>query len=46
MRLYNVEQSAQNDIVDDKPVFDSSATGARLKMENTKFSKSVFDDFK
>lgn len=46
MRLYNVEQSAQDDIVDDKPVFDSSATGARLKMENTKFSKSVFDDFK
>ncbi len=46
MRLYNVEQSAQQDIVDDKPVFDSSATGARLKMEDKKFAKSVFDDFK
>lgn len=46
MRLYNVEQSAQDDIIDDKPVFDNSATGARLRMEDKKFSKSVFDDFK
>lgn len=46
MRLYNVEQSAQEDIVDDTPVFDKSATGARLKLEDKKFSKSVFDDFK
>lgn len=46
MRLYNVEQSAQEDIADDTPIFDKSTTGSRLKMEDKKFSKSVFDDFK
>lgn len=46
MRLYNVEQSAQEDITDDTPLFDKSETGARLRMEDKKFSKSVFDEFK
>jgi hypothetical protein len=46
MRLYNVEQSAQQDLVDDTPIFDKSATGARLKIEDKKFAKSVFDEFK
>lgn len=46
MRLYNVEQSAQENIVDDTPVFDNSTTGSRLKLEDKKFSKSVFDEFK
>lgn len=43
MRLYNVEQSAQEDIIDDKPLFDSTATGARLKSE--KFNKNTFSGF-
>ena len=29
MRLYNAEQSAQEDIVDDRPVMDKSAFGER-----------------
>lgn len=43
MKLYNVEQSAQDNVVDDGPVFDKSKTGARLKTE--KFNKSAFDNF-
>ena len=35
MRLYNVEQSAQKDIMDDRPV-----------MDRTKFDKNKFKDFK
>lgn len=31
MRLYDVEQSAQHDIIDDKPVFDNSDFGEALK---------------
>lgn len=45
MRLYNVEQSAQEDIIDDGPIFDKSASGERLKTEK-KFDKFSFDDFK
>ncbi|NDG30466.1 DNA primase [bacterium] len=37
MRLYDVEQHAQNDIIDDTPSFDSTPTG--------KFSKGTFKDF-
>lgn len=37
MKLYDVEQSAQADVVDDTPVFDKS-TG-------NKFSKDIFKDF-
>ncbi len=44
MRLYDVEQSAQEDVVDDTPVFDKSDTGARLKQEKGKF-KDAFKTF-
>lgn len=37
MKLYDVEQSAQNDIVDDTPVFDKSTNG--------KFTKEAFKGF-
>lgn len=45
MKLYNVEQSAQDDISDDKPLFDSTNTGNRLKAENKKFNKDLFSGF-
>ena len=39
MRLYNVEQTAQEDIEDDGPAFDKGAFGTRLKQERKdKFS--------
>jgi archaellum biogenesis ATPase FlaH len=38
MRLYDVEQKAQEDIQDDTPVMDNSATGERMK--------DLFKDFK
>ena len=44
MRLYNVEQQAQDDIVDDKPVFDQSDFGRRDKSER-KFDKNAFENF-
>lgn len=44
MRLYDVEQHAQQDIVDTGPVFDNSAMGARMKNER-KFDKKAFEDF-
>ena len=44
MKLYDVEQSAQQDIVDDGPVFDKSDTGIRLKSEKGKF-KDAFSSF-
>jgi len=44
MRLYDVEQNAQEDVVDDTPVFDKSETGVRLKSEKGKF-KDVFNTF-
>ena len=34
MRLYDVEQSAQEDVVDDGPVFDKSTFGSRAKEED------------
>lgn len=43
MKLYDVEQTAQEDIVDDGPLFDKSSTGARMRTE--KFDKSVFEKF-
>jgi archaellum biogenesis ATPase FlaH len=45
MRLYNVEQLAQEGIIDDTPLFDKSSSGERLKSES-KFDKNVFDIFK
>ena len=44
MKLYDVEQHAQDDIVDDKPVFDSSEFGKRSNAER-KFDKNVFENF-
>lgn len=44
MKLYDVEQTAQEDIVDDGPAFDKSDFGQRLSKEG-KFSKSKFADF-
>ena len=51
MRLYNVEASAQVDVVqdDDRPVFDNSASGYRLENESkpvSKFEKIKFAGFK
>lgn len=44
MKLYDVEQSAQEDVVDDGPVFDKSDTGMRMKQEKGKF-KDAFSTF-
>lgn len=45
MKLYDAEQSAQENIVDDTPLMDKTPTGQRLTGES-KFDKSKFDDFK
>jgi hypothetical protein len=44
MKLYDVEQHAQDDVVDDKPLFDNTDTGKRMKSER-KFDKNVFENF-
>lgn len=44
MKLYDVEQQAQDDISDDKPAFDSSESGKRISTER-KFNKDLFADF-
>jgi hypothetical protein len=44
MRLYDVEQQAQEDISDDKPAFDNSESGKRISTER-KFNKDLFADF-
>lgn len=44
MRLYDVEQSAQDDVVNDTPVFDNSDAGIRIKTEKGKF-KDAFKSF-
>jgi hypothetical protein len=51
MRLYNVEASAQEDLMqdDDIPVFDNSNSGSRLLDESkpaNKFGKQKFNGFK
>ena len=49
MKLYDVEESAQEDIVDDRPVMDKSDYGHRYEEESKpkpKFNKSGFKDFK
>jgi replicative DNA helicase len=50
MRLYNVEASAQEDLMDDDvPVFDKSSSGSRLNEESkpaSKFNRSKFEGFK
>lgn len=45
MRLYNVEQSAQVDIVDDKPVFEDSTSGGRIRSETKTINKDKFKGF-
>lgn len=44
MKLYDVEQHAQDNVVDDTPVFDNSETGKRMRGER-KFSKDIFEEF-
>lgn len=49
MRLYDVEQSAQEDIIDDKPVMDKTEFGKQDYERNRKkpkFDRSKFQDFK
>ena len=51
MRLYNVEASAQEDLVQDEdtPVFDNSSSGYRMDNESkpvSKFNRSKFEGFK
>ena len=49
MKLYNTEESAQDDIVDDTPVFDNTNTGDRYENEYkpaTRFDKMKFKGFK
>lgn len=38
MRLFDVAQSEQTDIVDDGPVFDKSSAGERIRSEGFKFN--------
>jgi archaellum biogenesis ATPase FlaH len=45
MRLYDVEQHAQEDVMDDKPVFDNSGSGERMGQENRKFNRNTFESF-
>jgi len=42
MKLYNVEQSAQQDVLDG-PAFDQTPAGGRMSSE--KFDKTLFEDF-
>ena len=49
MRLYDCEQSAQDDIVDDRPAFDKSKYAEREDNDygnKSKFTKSAFEGFK
>jgi len=45
MRLFNCEQSAQSDVVDDGPAFDKSSFGSRMKEESGWNKKSGRKDF-
>lgn len=44
MRLFNTEQSAQDNLVDDV-VFDKSSFGEQVDISGKKFNKEVFDSF-
>jgi replicative DNA helicase len=49
MKLYNTEESAQEDLVDDTPIFDKSSAGERYENDYkpaTKFDKMKFAGFK
>ena len=43
MKLYDVEQSAQEDLIDDTPLMDKSEFGRRMKEESGR--KPSFDGF-
>lgn len=45
MRLYNVEQSAQEDVVNDIPMFDNTKAGSRVKSEGNTINKDKFKGF-
>lgn len=45
MKLYDVEQHAQDDIIDDRPAFDKTDTGKRMNAERTKFDRDKFAGF-
>ena len=45
MKLYDVEQHAQEDLIDNGPAFDNTDTGVRLKQERSKFDRSAFEGF-
>jgi hypothetical protein len=44
MKLYDVEQHAQDDIIDEGPAFDKTDSGKRINTER-KFDKSKFQGF-
>jgi len=49
MKLYNTEESAQDDLVDDTPLFDKTTAGERYENDYkpaTKFDKMKFKGFK
>jgi hypothetical protein len=49
MKLYNTEESAQDDLVDDTPIFDKSTAGQRYENDYkpaNKFDKAKFAGFK
>ena len=48
MKLFDAEQSAQDDIMDDNPVMDKTPTGQRYEEESrsSKFDRNKFKDFK
>ena len=45
MKLYDVEESAQKDLVDDTPIMDKGSYGDREKATR-KIKSMNFDDFK
>ena len=49
MKLYDVEESAQEDIMDDRPLMDNTTFGDRdsdKRKKKSKFDIKQFDDFK
>lgn len=44
MKLYDVEQHAHDDLIDNGPAFDNTDTGVRVKQER-KFDRSTFEGF-
>jgi hypothetical protein len=49
MKLYDVEESAQDNLIDDQPLMDRTDFGMRDDEKNkkrSKFNVNQFDDFK